>query len=80
MARAFGYAGLRGLPLWGDVSEDYEPGRSEEAHTPHHEFHFKLKRIKDRLYTESGRRLADERHRFMEAFFKQMAAEVRGER
>ena len=54
-------------------------GLSDELHTPHHEFHFKLKQIKGRLYTDSGRRMAEERHRFMEAFFERMAAEVRGE-
>ncbi|GAB4468005.1 MAG: HD domain-containing protein [Anaerolineae bacterium] len=80
VARAFAYAGAFGMPLWGDPSADYRPGVSDEAHTPRHEFEVKLKQIKDRLYTPSGRRLAEQRHRFMVAFFEQMAAEVRGER
>lgn len=80
VARAFGYAGVHGMPLWGEVSDDYTPGPGGERHTPHHEFYVKLKQIKDRLYTESGRRLAEERHRFMTAFFERMDAEVRGER
>ena len=80
VARAFAYGGLLGQSLWGEVSEDYIPGATDEAHTPHHEFHFKLKQIKDRLYTESGRRIAAGRHRFMESFYEQMAAEVRAER
>lgn len=80
VARAFAYAGHHSMPLWGDVSPDYRPGESREQHTPHHEFHVKLKQIKDRMTTESGRRMADSRHQFMMAFFDQMAEEVRGDR
>src|SRR5574340_1306019 len=36
MARMFAYAGGHGKPLWGAVSEDYQPGRAEE-HTAVHE-------------------------------------------
>lgn len=78
IARAFAYGGVLGQPLWGRVPENYQPGEGDEQHTAHHEFHVKLKHIKDRLYTVSGRRLAEERHRFMEAFFERMAAEVEG--
>jgi uncharacterized protein len=80
VARAFAYGSTLGQPLWGDVSEGYLAGRSQEAHTAHHEFHVKLKHLADRLYTDSGRRIAEGRHRFMVAFFEQMAAEIRGER
>lgn len=80
VARAFAYGALLGQPLWGKVPEGYKPGEPGETHTAHHEYHFKLKQIKDRLTTESGRRLAEGRHRFMEAFYEQMAAEVNAER
>ena len=80
IARAFAYGGFLQQPLWGEVSPDYVPGQTDEAHTAHHEYYVKLQTIKDRLYTETGRRLAAARHNFMAAFFEQMAAEVRGER
>ena len=80
IARAFAYGGRLDQPLWGNVSDDYVPGRGDEPHTANHEFHVKLKKIKDRLYTESGRQMAVQRHQFMCAFFDQMAAEVGGER
>jgi uncharacterized protein len=80
VARAFAFGALLGQPLWGSVSESYQPGVSAEPHTAHHEFHVKLKQIKDRLYTESGRRLAEGRHQFMVAFYQQMEAEVSGDR
>jgi uncharacterized protein len=80
VARAFAYAGTLGNPLWGDVPENYSPQARDKAHTPRHEFEMKLKHLKDRLYTPSGRKIAGDRHAFMLAFFEQMAAEVRGER
>lgn len=54
-----------------------EPG---EAHSSYHEYFFKLRKIKDQLYTPSGRQMAESRHRFMESFFEQLAAEMRGQR
>ncbi len=80
VARAFAYAGAQGWPLWGSFSEDSRPGESDGPHTPLHEFHVKLKHIKDRLYTASGRRIAEARHAFMVAFYQEMAAEVEGTR
>jgi uncharacterized protein len=79
VARAFAYGAVLRQPLWGEVSPGYAPGKSDEPHTAHHEFHVKLLAIKDRLYTASGRRLAEGRHRFMADFFAQMAAEIEGE-
>jgi uncharacterized protein len=80
IARAFSYGGHLGQPLWGDVPSDYEPGLNESQHTAHHEFHVKLKHVKERLYTASGRRIAEDRHRFMVEFFERLAAEVQGRR
>ncbi len=80
VARAFAYAGVLGNPLWGDVPEGYSPEKQDKTHTPRHEFEIKLKHIKDRMYTASGKRIAETRHRFMVAFFEWMAAEVEGDR
>lgn len=80
IARAFAFGAVLGQPLWGDVSTAYIPGQGKEVHTAHHEYHVKLKHIKDRLYTQSGKRIAEARDAFMRVFFAQMDAEVRGER
>jgi len=80
VARAFAYAGTLGNPLWGDIPDGYAPEKRDKTHTPRHEFEMKLKHVRDRLYTASGKRIAEERHAFMVAFFDQMAAEVRGDR
>jgi uncharacterized protein len=79
VARVFAYAGTLGNPLWGDVPQGYAPQERDKTHTPRHEFEMKLRHLKDRLYTASGREIAEGRHAFMLAFFEQMAAEVQGE-
>lgn len=79
VARAFAYAGTLGNPLWGDVPEDYSPQAHDKTHTPRHEFEMKLRHLKERLYTASGRQIAEGRHAFMLAFFERMAAEIQGE-
>jgi len=79
VARAFAYGGHRGQRLWSDVPDGYEESEAtRDQHTPVHEFHLKLVRIKSRLLTESARRLAEERHAFMVAFFGRLECEVRG--
>ncbi len=72
VARAFAYSGYRGERLW---AED-----GNGAHTAFQEFKRKLVKLKDKLLTPSARKIAEQRHQFMVAFFEQMAAEVRGER
>jgi uncharacterized protein len=80
VARVFAYGGASGQRLWGQVREGYEEGRtSDDEHTPAHEFVVKLAKIKDRLTTETGRRMGKERHEFMAAFFDRLEAEVKGE-
>lgn len=80
IARAFAYGGFLQQPLWGEVSPGYTPDQPGEVHTAHHEYHVKLRAIKDQLYTKTGRQMAAARHDFMARFFDQMTAEVQGER
>lgn len=85
VGRAFAHGGARGQRLWApreDVDEDQwaETGDDPRFHTPVHEFIVELSHLRERLYTPSGRRIAEERHRFMVAFFEQLDAEVRGAR
>ncbi|MCJ7737013.1 MAG: HD domain-containing protein, partial [Anaerolineae bacterium] len=85
VARAYAYGGAHGQRLWAppeDVELDrwLREGDDPDSHTPVHEFIVKLSRIKDMLYTETGRAVAQERHTFMLAYFEQLNAEVRGAR
>ncbi len=85
IARAFAYGGAHGQRLWApaesvDVERWQVQGDDPQVHTPVHEFVVKLSRLKDRLFTATGRAIAEERHVYMTAFFKRMKAEVNGEK
>ena len=82
-ARTIAYAALDGMPAYAEPSEQFlatgekAPG---EPHSSYHEFLFKLRNVKSRMFTHSGRLLAEARHDFMLTFYQQLQAEVRGER
>jgi len=82
VARAIGYALNAGMPVYARPSERFlrtgqtEPG---EPHSAFHEYTFKLVKIIDRLCTQTGKRLAQERQRRMVDFFESLAEEMEGE-
>jgi len=79
VARAFAFGGHEGQRLWAEVPPGYrESQAARHEHTPVHEYQIKLSKIRERLLTESARRLAEERHAFMVRFFAQLEQEVRG--
>ncbi len=84
VARAFAYGGAHGQRLWApqesvDLARWQVEGDDPDGHTPVHEFVVKLSRIKERLFTETGRAIAEDRHRYMAQFYVRLDAEVRGE-
>lgn len=84
IARAFAYSGAHGQRLWAprrtiDRAHWDVVGDDPDEHTAVHEFVVKLSRIKDRLYTPEGRRIAEKRHRAMVVFFDRLDAEVLGQ-
>jgi uncharacterized protein len=82
VARVIAYAALAGAPFYAEPSEQFlktgqkEPG---EQHSAYHEHLFKLRRIKERLFTTSARQMAEERDAYIEAYFQRLGAELRGE-
>ncbi len=79
IARAFLFAGEVGARLHNpevDLSKT-EPYGPED--TAWREFKLKLSKIKDQMLTKEGRRLAEDRYRFMEEFFERLHREVAGE-
>ena len=80
VARAFLFAGEVGARLHSDESniEDTEPYTVDD--TGYREFKVKLSKIRDRILTTEGRRLAEDRHRIMVDFFKQFLEEYEGRR
>jgi uncharacterized protein len=80
VARAFLFAGEVGARLHNGKTkiEDTEPYSIDD--TGYREYKVKLCKIKDRILTREGRKLAGERHRIMVEFFKLFLAEYEGER
>jgi uncharacterized protein len=80
VARAFLFAGELGARLHSpEVDVSRAPAYSIDD-TGYREYVVKLARIRDRILTATGRRLADERHRFMAGFFDRFLEEYEGER
>lgn len=79
IGRAFLFAGQTGARLHNDSDVDIlacKPYTKED--TAYREFKFKMSKIKDRMLTPEGKRLAKERHGFMELFFERLEREVKG--
>jgi uncharacterized protein len=87
VARAYAIAGARKQRLWAPVDLAYAKRTPQEghgdlesdAHTPVHEYLYKLVKLKDGMLTDTGRDMAEERHRFMVSFFQRLEQEVAGE-
>jgi len=79
IGRAFLFAGQMGAKLHNGTDVDIldcKPYSKED--TAYREFKFKMSKIKDRMLTLEGRRLAEERHVFMEVFFERLERETKG--
>jgi uncharacterized protein len=80
-ARTIAYAVQAGQPHYATPSALFlEQGQKDvgEPHSAYHEYLFKLRRVKDRLYTASARRIAERRHAALVAFFEALADEMEG--
>lgn len=81
-ARTIAYAVLDGKPVYSEPSRTFletgveEPG---ELHSSYHEYLFKLRKVKDRMYTPSARKLAAERHQFLADYYTHLIQEVHGD-
>jgi uncharacterized protein len=82
VARTLAYDVVMKWPFFAEPSKTFlENGEKEdgETHSSFHEYLFKLGKIKDRLLTETGRKLAESRQAFLNNYFEQLASESRGE-
>jgi len=79
LGRAFLYAGEHGAKLHNgkDVNIETTIEHSSED-TAYREYMHKLRYIKDKLFTTEAKRIAMERHKFMELFFDRLGQEVDG--
>ena len=80
--RAIAYAVLDAQNLFVQPSEKFiRTGEREsgESHTPYHEHLFKLSKLKSRMFTQTGKAFANERHDYLEGFFARLHAELAAE-
>jgi len=78
IARAYLFAGEVGARLHSPEVKAEETRPYSENDTGFREYRVKLCKIRDRMLTKEGRRLADARHAFMEDFFKRFIKEYEG--
>ncbi len=78
IARTFLFAGEVGAKLHNPHIEIEETEPYSQEDTGYREYKLKLSRIKDRMLTAEGRRMAEERHTFMDMFFKRLTDEHDG--
>jgi len=84
IARTFNYGGFKNREMYNpavkpNLNMTKEEYRKSTAPTINH-FYEKLLLLKDRMNTETGKRMAAERHRFLELYLEQFYAEWEGER
>ncbi|WP_178991143.1 HD domain-containing protein [Winogradskyella schleiferi] len=84
IARCFNYGGFKDRPLYNpEIKPNLNMTKSEyktsNAPTINH-FYEKLLLLKDQMNTKTGRRIASDRHKYMEGFLKQFYAEWEGEK
>ena len=82
IARTFNYGGFKNRPLYNpeiapDLNQTKEAYKNSEAPTINH-FYEKLLLLKDRMNTFTGRKIAANRHQYMEHFLNQFYDEWNG--
>lgn len=83
IARTFNYGGFKNRPLYNpniqpNLNISKEEYKNSEAPTLNH-FYEKLLLLKDKMNTETGKKIATKRHDFMVTFLSQFYAEWEGE-
>lgn len=81
IARTFNYGGFKNRPLYNpniQPNMNKEEYKNSESPTLNH-FYEKLLLLKDKMNTETGKKIAQKRHDFMVTFLSQFYAEWEGE-
>jgi len=82
IARCFNYGGFKNRPLYNPeikpkLNQTKEEYKNSKAPTINH-FYEKLLLLKDRMNTITGKKIAEERHQYMETFLQQFYKEWEG--
>lgn len=84
IARTFNYGGFKNRPLYNpgiapNLNMNKEEYKNSVSPTINH-FYEKLLLLKDKMNTKTGKKIAEQRHSYMEKFLEQFFAECNGER
>jgi uncharacterized protein len=84
IARAFNYGGFKNRTLYDpkiapNTKMSKEEYKKNDSPTLNH-FYEKLLLLKDKMNTETGKQIAQERHQYMQGFLSQFYAEWEGEK
>jgi len=82
VVRALAYAFQVNVPAFYEPSQSFLKCWEKEGGEPHsayHEYLFKLKKISSILLTPTARKIAESRQKFLNDFFEELAAEMRGQ-
>lgn len=84
IARCFNYGGFKNRKLYDPEVEpnlNLSPKEYKNSKSPTiNHFYEKLLLLKDRMNTATGKKIAQNRHEFMEVYLKQFYAEIEGEK
>lgn len=82
VGRTFAYSGAHQIPMWIPEIPFDRKFYTEEKHDPStiHHFYSKLFRLKDNMNTETAKKMAESRHKYMENFLEEFFAEWNGEK
>ncbi|MBQ7650982.1 MAG: 2-amino-4-hydroxy-6-hydroxymethyldihydropteridine diphosphokinase [Victivallales bacterium] len=80
IARSFHFAGRIGAKIHNRAEEALSEDSYSREDSAYREYLVKLRHVKESLLTESGRAMAEDRHRFMEEFFDELNIEAYGHR
>jgi uncharacterized protein len=83
IARAFAYGGHKGREMYNPgipptLHQSFEEYKSDNGTTINH-FHEKLLLLKNLMNTETAKRIAEERHKYIEGFLERFLCEWKGE-
>lgn len=81
IGRVFTMSGTLGRPMYNPnppKESDYDEMTRKWGVSSVHHFYDKLFLLKDRMFTETGRRMAEHRHKFMEEYLEEFYAEWDG--
>lgn len=84
IGRTFAYGGNKGREMW-NPDDKYKEDMNEEEYRKNkgatiNHFYEKLLKLKDMMNTETAKKIAEGRHKYMEEFLEQFYAEWNGEK